>query len=145
MSWWSGLTMRDVRAAIALAGPALVEETVDGLTYYSAADAPRAPRPAPTAWLLPNYDEFLIAFKDRGLSAPAARTGPDAAAVDSIFAHQVVIDGRVAGSWQRTVKSDRVELQVKPYAPFSRTETRLVAAAAERLSRFLRCPCVLIS
>ena len=56
--WWSGLTVRDARAGIDLAGTALTREQVDGLTYWSVdGPAPRAMQ-SPTAFLLPNYDEY---------------------------------------------------------------------------------------
>ena len=65
--WWSGLTVRDAKAGIDLAGAALSRDDVDGFTYWSAGG--RAPKPPSStiAHLLPNYDEYLIAHKDRHL------------------------------------------------------------------------------
>ena len=38
MSWWSSLTLTDIRAGIEAAGDALVPELVDGQTFYAAAE-----------------------------------------------------------------------------------------------------------
>ncbi len=62
MAWWSGLTLRDVRAGIALAGETLKREEIDGRTLWSAADEPASVQERPIVHLLPNYDEIFIAF-----------------------------------------------------------------------------------
>ena len=83
--WWSGLTMKDVRRGVEIAGRALVQETFGELTYWSAAPAPRSPAVAlakagraSSAYLLPIYDEYLIAYKDRGAAAEIPPTRPSA-------------------------------------------------------------------
>ncbi len=65
--WWSGLTVRDARAGIDLAGSALMRDEVDGFTYWSADRRTPKALASPAAHLLPNYDEYLIAHKDRDL------------------------------------------------------------------------------
>src|SRR5262249_43883214 len=66
----SGLSMRDARREIeVLASECPLEEcVVDGGTYWSLesqASAPPRRRQAPVAWLLPNFDEYFIAYKER--------------------------------------------------------------------------------
>lgn len=64
-AWWSGLTLEDARAGLALASEALSELVVDGRTYHHAGSA-RPPRPATSVvHLLPNYDEHVIAYRER--------------------------------------------------------------------------------
>ena len=46
-SWWSGLTMADARAALELATPPLLRETIDGRAFYVAAGARRHASAAP--------------------------------------------------------------------------------------------------
>src|SRR5204863_2066881 len=62
--WWSGLTVADARLGIAACG--LEAADVEGTThYFIPSDAP--PIPAGRAWLLPNYDEYTVAYKKREL------------------------------------------------------------------------------
>ena len=139
LAWWSGLPLRDVKAGVALAGPALAQATVNGLTYWFAAGQAPGPARASGTWLLPNYDEALIAYKDRGLSVvPSPGT---AGRGNPIFAHQVVLDGRVVGSWSRTVSTTRVVVDVAMYdgAPTPAIVKRLTRATTT-MARFLDCP-----
>ena len=65
--WWSGLTVRDAKAGLEMVEPALVREVVGDRTYWLVATRSVAPPVSPSAYLLPNYDECLIAYRDRGL------------------------------------------------------------------------------
>ncbi len=65
--WWSGLRAGDARAGIELAGSRLARETIGGATYWFAAAGAARP-PSRAAHLLPIYDEYLIAYKDRSAS-----------------------------------------------------------------------------
>src|SRR4029453_3845319 len=62
--WWSCLTVRDARAGLHLPGTALVAQATARLAFWFAPASIKA-RASGTAHLLPNYDEFLIAYKDR--------------------------------------------------------------------------------
>src|SRR5262249_21956329 len=62
-AWWAGLTIGDARAGVAMAQRDLVQDTVDGRTYWlSSSTRPRSRSRA--VYLLPIYDEYLIAYKD---------------------------------------------------------------------------------
>src|SRR5204863_72588 len=87
-SWWSGLTTGDARAGVEMLKQTLVEEVVDGLRYwYAPAGAVGRARGA-RAYLLPNYDEYLIAHQDRGCviesPRPAARGAVE-------YPHQLIV------------------------------------------------------
>jgi hypothetical protein len=88
-----------------------------------------------SAFLLPPYDEYLIAFKDRsaaldpGLWQPIAGRDP--------FAAPVVLDGRVVGGWKRTLDRDTVSIALDLPGRLSRVDARLVEDAARRYGEFL--------
>jgi hypothetical protein len=134
--WWSGLTVRDAKAGIELAKPALVREDSAGLTYWSTGGRVPASSKSPAAYLLPNYDEYLIAYKDR-----ATVVGPSAAdgvrRLRDAFVHHLVYDGRLAGSWTRTLNGGTVAVELATYARTTDATKRAVAAAVGRLSKFL--------
>ncbi len=56
------------------------------------------------------------------------------------YAHHLIVNGRLAGSWTRTLTGKTVVVTVALYKPLTVAETRLVAAAARRLSAFLEMP-----
>jgi winged helix DNA-binding protein len=136
IAWWSGLTIRDVRRGLELAGPALVRETVDGRELWAAASAEPIEVERPAVRLLPNWDELLVAFRDRrdaidpGLP-PAAR-GPVA-----LLSNVIVRDGLVVGTWRRSGDADRLRLQPTLHVALDAPQREGLARAADELGRFL--------
>jgi hypothetical protein len=137
--WWSGLTVRDARAGIDLAGSALVRDEIDGFTYWSADRRAPTPSASPSAQLLPNYDEYLIAYKDRHLVIGRG-SGDGVTRIKDPFVHHLVVDGRLAGSWTRTVKAGSVAVECATYARPDADTSRAIDAAVARLGRFLKLP-----
>ena len=91
----------------------------------------------PATFLLPNFDEYLIAYKDRGLMQPRGEVagdgimkGPDA------FAHPLVVDGLVAGFWRRRVSGAKTSVEVVAQVPLSAKQRKAVNEAAARLATF---------
>lgn len=49
----------------------------------------------------------------------------------------MVLDGRIVGTWTRTMKKDAVILTPSLFTPLNKTETRAFAASANRYGAFL--------
>jgi hypothetical protein len=124
-AWWSGLTMRDARAGVALSG-------VDVLASPPPLDVSRG-----ATYLLSNYDEYLIAYKDRGAVIDASRSRNLGTFTTREFPHQIILDGRVAGSWKRTIDRKTVGVRARPYVKLSRVQRQALTKQAERYGRFL--------
>ena len=92
-SWWSGLTMGEAQVGIEGATSHLAQDEVDGDRYWFARDSKTPRLRSPVVHLLPNYDEFVIAYKDRSLTLdPDAR--PARGIGNALDAHILAIDGR---------------------------------------------------
>ena len=133
-AWWSGLTMADARAGLALVDSGLVHEIIGGKTYWFSPTMPAIPRPSRTAYLLPLYDEYLIAYKDR-----SAALGPyswERIAGRDSFVAPLVVRGRVAGGWRGTVEKNRVVVRLAPRAP-AEADVRAIDRAARAYAGFL--------
>ncbi len=132
---WSGLTLTDSRRGIAAARPTLLREEVDGQTVWFA-DAPRPPRsPSPTAYLLSIYDEYTIGYRDRSAISDAA-AGEILAGMGNALQNVIVLDGRVVGTWRRTLGKEKLGVELNPFRALSEEERVAVAAAGERLAEF---------
>jgi len=131
--WWSGLTVAQAKKGIE--HTALEARDIDGFTYWSPAWDTSA-RPPEATFLLPNYDEYLIAYKDRHLIVPPGAAPRGGIAGLNAFEHPLVVDGMLAGHWTRRTsgRTTRVELVIK--TTLSPTQQRAVTAAAERLKAF---------
>jgi hypothetical protein len=138
--WWSGLTVKDAELGIEAARPKLHQDTVDGRVYWSGTTRVAAPVKGCAALLLPNYDEYLIAYKDRGAVVDSARAANIVARSNGAFSHHLVIDGRLAGSWTRTVKGNAVLIEVAPYHKLTPVQSRAVMSAADCYGEFLGLP-----
>lgn len=139
-AWWSGLTMADARRSADILGAALRKEILDGLTYWSiAAGSSTGHRTAlrpPHVRLLPNYDEYLIAYQNRALTAaPSVLPTPNTR--DDIFAHVVIIDGRVSGVWRRAIAPTTLTVTLKAYRRWTREERKAVERGAARYATAL--------
>ena len=137
--WWSGMTVRDAKAGIDLARSSLSCDEVHGFSYWS--DGGRAPkRPlSMVAHLLPNYDEYLIAHKDRHLVVSGG-SGDGVRRIKDPFVHHIVVDGRLAGSWTRVVKDHSVAVECAAYVRPNQATRGAIDAAVARLGRFLERP-----
>ncbi|MGE0863262.1 MAG: winged helix DNA-binding domain-containing protein [Vicinamibacterales bacterium] len=135
--WWSGLTVKDARAGVSAAGTALVESTIDGRMHWGPPDEIVPAVRGSIAFLLPNYDEYLIAYKDREPVLETGRSANLVARTNGGFAHHLVIDGRLAGGWRRTLKGHAVTIEVAPYKPLTPAQKGAVATAADHYGEFL--------
>ncbi len=134
---WSSLTLGDTRRGLEMVGAALEQATLDGQTYwFAAADPP----PLPTlVYLLPNYDEATLAYKDRSaFSLP----GSELIATEQVTREYPLVfmhGGRVIGLWKRTL-GKTVGVTPLYFAPPTPAQGRGFQAALQRYSAFLEAP-----
>jgi hypothetical protein len=139
--WWSGLTVADVRAGLAMVAPELDKAEIDGVTHWFSRSIEIPPRKTgATAHLLPNYDEYIVGYKDRSL----IYTPPDDNANSSgiVFSNTVVLDGKVVGTWKRTIGARDVRVATTLLAPLNKAERRAVARGIARYGEFLELPAI---
>jgi hypothetical protein len=138
-AWWSGLSIGDARKGVQSADDVLSSETFGADTMWFATDAP-TPRRGTSVHLLPNYDEFLVAYADRTamLDAPAENGAAHTAeAKRAIFSNVIEIGGKVAGTWQRSITRDRVSVEITPRRALTAAEHKAITAQAKRYANFL--------
>jgi hypothetical protein len=136
-AWWSGLTVADAKAGLEMANKHLLREVVDGKTYWFSPSSATARMKDPTIHLLPNYDEYLIAYRDHSASLGESLPTGSAALYDMLARHIVVLNGRVIGGWRSTTKKGEVSIELKLPVPLSGPQKEALHTAAERYGRFL--------
>ena len=134
-AWWSGLTMADARTGLEMVQRHLASETIDRKTYWSLSAMPPAAASARTVHLLPAYDEYLIAYRDRSAAFDPARRKP--VERRDPFDPVIVVDGQVVGHWTRTLRRETVTITLGLPGRLKSAESRLVNEEARRFGAFL--------
>jgi len=140
--WWSGLTRVDVRSGIEMVKQQLGHDLIKGQTYWFAASLTTAKVNRQAAYLLPNFDEYIVGYTDRSAIFDSWHADKLDARSNPLFQHTLVINGQTAGTWKRTLKRDAAIIELKPFAPLTKSEERSVAATAEKYGEFLGLPVV---
>ena len=132
-AWWSGLAAADARLAVELAGDDVAVLWRDGRREWLGAAEPVEGDAAPTGTLLiPTYDEVLVAYRDLRVVF-AVEEEP----FEMAFRRPILVDGRVAGVWERTLRPREVVVSATIAGP---AEVDGLKAAAERFGRFAGLP-----
>jgi hypothetical protein len=133
--WWSGLMTADARRAIEIARAR--SQALDGRTYWSMLPGTRRAAPRRRrVHLLPIYDEYLVAYRDRGVGASPPTPGASPAR-SMIFQHTLAIGGQVAGAWRVVRNGDEVSVVVDAHRRLTAAERKAIADAVRGYERFL--------
>jgi hypothetical protein len=126
-AWWSGLTVADAKAGAAMIASDVVQETIDRRVYVLPRDQASAP---PGVHLLPGFDEFLLAYKDRSAVLDPADAQLIVPGGNGVFKPTIVVNGKVAGVWKLS------DGTATPFRPLTQRDARALRAAATRYTRF---------
>jgi len=133
--WWSGLTTSDARRGLDMNRAR--HELVDGRTYSTIEPVSRTVARGAAVHMLPIYDEYLVAYRDRDGVPHAASTVRSKTRAPVVFQHALVADGQVAGTWRVLRRPDQVMVDVALLRRFTAAERQGMAEAVARYSRFL--------
>jgi hypothetical protein len=136
--WWSGLAAADAKRGMEMVRLARHDE--HDLVYWSVAGGRAAAAGAEAAVrLLPIYDEYLVAYRDR-LAVPHGPRTVASERASVTFQHTLVIGGHVAGTWRGTPQRAGVRVQVTPLRPLTIVERAAIDQAVAEYGAFLGVP-----
>jgi hypothetical protein len=134
LAWWAGITAKDAQLALDGAGARLAREVIGKRGYYWGERPPARLRGTASASvkLLPAYDEYTVAYAERGL---LAADGSRQSAME-LLGPAVVADGVVIGHWKRTFGKRGAQIAVKLLRPLTPSEGEALDASARAFGRF---------
>lgn len=103
-AWWAGLTLTDARAGLEAVRSSLQPEVIDGNEYWRPDPAAVTAAEPAGVHLLAGFDEYILGYKDRSAVLEPESFPLIVPGNNGIFLATVVADGRVAGTWKRTIK-----------------------------------------
>ena len=141
LGWWSGLTMSDLRRALADLGDEVESEVVRDLTLWSLSSSERRSPAARGAHFLQTYDELVVGYTESRFLEDPWKEYAKAAWMERSFPSGLLMFGdRVGGHWRRTIEREGVRIEAHLYEEPPRTATRALDAAAEAFGRFVELP-----
>jgi len=120
-SWWSGLTLADVKRGVEIAGKKLASEEE---YYFKPSSATSTKR----VFLLPNFDEYSVGYADREALINHSQINSRS---NILFSNIIVENGIVQGTWKRTIKKDSVLFEPTSFKKLN------TATAAKAFAKFL--------
>ncbi len=136
LSWWSGLTVTEVRAAIESVRSELASETVGQRTLWFAPSRPGGAASS-AAFILPAWDEFTVGYRDRS-DILDPRYGARVNAGGGVLKPVIVIGDVVVGTWQRTFGKQGMTVTPTLFRRLTGPDRAALEKAADRYARFLK-------
>ncbi|MDB4900757.1 MAG: Winged helix DNA-binding protein [Mucilaginibacter sp.] len=133
-TWWSGLAANDTKIGLEIVKPELAKVMVDGREYWMVPNEPITNSKAPIAYLLPAFDEFAVAYKDR-----TATVNPKylEQARHVIFDPSIVVNNQVIGTWKRIIKNPKIDITLNTLGNLNKIQTKAVERAKKRYLKFM--------
>ena len=129
-AWWSGLNVTDAKRGLELVERRLEKATMGQTVYWFPRSSETPAHSSGTAYLLPAFDEYFVAYKDRQSVLDEQRS----LNTWDLLGPTVVIDGIAAGTWKRTNdKKSKVEFA----RALKKSERLAIAQATTRYAEFL--------
>jgi len=140
-SWWSGLTIADGKRAVDIVRARRSDE--HDLAYWSLPGRPPTSARGSATLLLPIYDEYLVAYRDRVVVPHLQAQITKVPGWNVTFQHAVVINGQVAGTWRIPRVADSIAIDITLLPDVSARAKQAVIHAAKRYGRFRRMPVII--
>lgn len=134
-SYWSGLTQKDGKDGVANLRGEFVKEVQDGEERIFVPSRFDGLGLEERTFLLPDYDEYGMSYSDRQTLSHPDNEIPKGAAFP--FFRMIILDGRIAGAWQRTVKGKVTHVETAFFRKLSAREEKAVGKAVERFLDFV--------
>jgi hypothetical protein len=135
-STWSGLPVSDAKDAVSRLSTKFIVEKINGREYLFIPECFDAEKKVQTDFLMPDYDEYGMSYKDR----TAIRSAPDDfkhfTGVNPVFNRLIILNGKIEGTWKRTIKNNAVVVETVPFRPLSSAKQRALAKAIKTYSKF---------
>jgi len=136
---WSGLTVKDAKAGTDILGSQLDSRIIDNQAYFfqkGLADKRPSLKTKPS-FLLPDYDEFGISYKNKSLAFNILDV-PGKKKPIITFNHSFVIDGLIAGSWKQERKVKDIKIETSSFIPLTTAKSKKVEKAVKDYRSFFR-------
>jgi hypothetical protein len=137
-SWWSGLTLTEVRRSIEMISKELISVTVDNQQYWMKQVSSVPKSKALQVSLLSWFDEYIIGYKDRSAAFDPATEKFIEKPKNGLYTPMILINGKIAGNWKRTFVKNEAKIETTPFREFDLKESKALTAVVNKYKSFLK-------
>jgi len=109
-SWWSGFPATICKTVMNSISSELNSVEIDNQTYWFGTDLSLENNFRESVHFIPAFDEILISYKNREASILLEHQSK-AFTKNGIFKPTILENGKVIGTWKRTIKKDHVKIE----------------------------------
>jgi hypothetical protein len=84
---------------------------------------------------MPAFDEYMIGYKER--SDVLDLKYKELANAGGMLSPTIVVEGKVTGIWRRTIKNNKVMVEIFPFKSLNKKQYNNIIIAAEQYGRFI--------
>ena len=133
--WWSGLKARQVREGIESLPGSFEKETLNEREYIFLPLEAKPKAPMQSSFLLPDYDEYGISYKNR--DAYAVKNDKELfRKLNPTYKHYLVIKGKISGRWKRVVTKGIMSADAICLPGVGKNGQLAIRKAIDRYNRF---------
>lgn len=139
--WWSGLTVKDAKMGLKSLKSELNRYDIGNNIYWSKwGPLNREWIDGPSVKILPQYDDYLLGYQDRGASIDET-TKKLLQPKYGRFNQVIIVNGRVTGTWKREIKENKVFFKLNHFRPLNGKENRALISEINDYSKFIDKKC----
>ena len=131
-AWWSGLNITESRKGIEMNKRQLEYAVINGNAYWFFVDQPVSKPKSDAFFLLPAFDEYTVAYKDR-----TAMLDPKFFTVAGAGLNPIIIrSGRIRGTWKRTETKDTIQIEARLFENSDKPSLKKITTALKKYGEF---------
>jgi hypothetical protein len=133
-AWWSGLSASDAKRGVDLLDQDLERVSIGDKVFRSSRSSKTPQQSINVAHLLPVFDEFFVAYKDRQVIFDPQDGKPLLTSWD-LLGPTILVDGIAVGTWKKT--SDKKSIDLKCARAVTKMERGAISESAARYAQFV--------
>jgi hypothetical protein len=135
-SWWSGFSPTVVKAVIHSIESELNSVEIDNQKYWFGNDFSGVDNFRESVHFLPAFDEILISYKTREASILLEHQSK-AFTRNGIFKPVILENGKVIGTWKRTIKKDHAKVETQFFSALDQIKKSFIFEAIKPFENYL--------
>jgi hypothetical protein len=136
--WWSGLSIADMKHGVELMGSTIQHEVINEKIYWWIG-SPTVKKSVETSFLVPAFDEYFVAYKDRRDILDADHE-KEMNVSGAMISGAVLINGKIKGKWSRKFEKKTVVIKINLFEKITKSQEKSIAEQAEKYGRFINLP-----